>query len=204
MGPELPYAGFWGRLVSNLLDIMCVAALLCMLDMYLLTNVSGRAREGLELTGLLAVCFYKPMMHAAHGQTYGKRWVKIAVRDITGRPLTKGQVWIRSSVDIALWCVFLWLFMFVWSHLGSMQAGGLSARFNRVRALLGGEGVSQWVSLGRSAWCLWYLADLVFVLFHPRRRAIHELMAGSIVLKVKASEKTASSDKSVGEPRRFG
>ena len=113
---------------------------------------------------------YSVLCHGMWGQTLGKRAVGVIVRDVTERPLSIRQAVLRDAVPIALSPLQFW------DDLPDLLRG-------RDPLLPGGEihavafGLLGWVSV------LWFAAEVVTMLTNRKRRAVHDFIAGSVVLR---------------------
>lgn len=129
--------------------------------------------------GVLSVAFYILMtalpiaysilFHAATGQTIGKRVAKIRVVDkdeYTAITMTQA---VRRDIG---WIV-LAMFSFV-TELGDVAAG--------VNPLARTElTTTQWIA-GSGA-LLWVSAEMITMLFSERRRSLHDVIAGTVVMR---------------------
>ena len=146
------------------------------------------AREQTDLAGAEPVGEYyqengpDPMW----GQTLGKRAVGVIVRDVTERPLSIRQAVLRDAVPIALSTLQFW------DDLPDLLRG-------RDPLLPGGEihavafGLLGWVSV------LWFAAEVVTMLTNRKRRAVHDFIAGSVVLRRSALPPNAPLERTGGD-----
>jgi len=120
------------------------------------------------LFGLISV-FYYILMHARYGQTLGKMLMKVKVVDISETPINLGQAAIRSLPQL----------------IPVIVAIG----FENPRGLSGNS--SQWdVQLAESlnflltiSILIWTVLNIIIALFGEKHRALHDYMAGTIVVK---------------------
>ncbi|MCL4181640.1 MAG: RDD family protein, partial [Verrucomicrobia bacterium] len=110
--------------------------------------------------------------HGRWGQTPGKRAVRIQLRQATGAPVTWRQAWWRSSVDILLIAIGFAAEILSHPHDGT-------APFSRTL-----EGVSAGSDIG---YFLWMVGKVVVHLMDKRRRAIHDLLAGTVVVQLECA-----------------
>jgi uncharacterized RDD family membrane protein YckC len=103
---------------------------------------------------------YLVLMHGKYGQTLGKMWTGIVVLDISENAISMFQALKREIVPICLIIVgdVLWSFGF-----------------------LGGHPKLQWIFA--YVGILWFAAEMITMLFNKKRRAIHDFIAGSVVIK---------------------
>lgn len=127
---------------------------------------------------------YKAQMHARYGQTLGKMITKVRVVDYrTGGAITTRQAWLRESVpgvlSLVWWTSFVCYLLF--------EVRGVSFEDALAMAFAGGftRGVA-WV-VWKSATLLtvaWYAASALTLVGNKKRRALHDFIAGTVVVRV--------------------
>ena len=109
---------------------------------------------------------YAVLLHAKYGQTLGKKVMKVKVLDISEKPVTFTQAVIRSLPQ-----------MFpVFAGAGLIN---ISTRENPDY-----DAVQIAVILIAAASWIWRIADIVVCLSSEKKRALHDLIAGTVVVKV--------------------
>jgi uncharacterized RDD family membrane protein YckC len=91
-------AGFGIRVVATLLDALVLSPATAA-EVYILVVSKSAALKSVALLGLLAVprLFYKPLMEWRYGATLGKMICRIRVIASSGKPLSLGAAFLRSS-----------------------------------------------------------------------------------------------------------
>lgn len=179
--PRVPvrYAGFGPRLGAGLVDLLVLLPLVG-LTIWLIGVSWGAAAASLVLSSVAFVA-YNVGMHGAFGHTVGKRVVGIQVRQEDGRRITWGQAWMRSSVDIGfavlstaasllalqLLPAVLWESMGLWELLKVLD-----------------EAEPGWTGTVELLSQLWVWSEVLVVLFNERKRALHDFIAGTVVVHV--------------------
>ncbi len=109
---ELPYAGFWRRLVAFAIDLLLIllAAGVLGVAFVLLSNLVPRHPQGIEtllggvlialcvacaLAGLGITLLYFPILEGRFGQTLGKRLLKLRVLREDGSPVHYKEAFLR-------------------------------------------------------------------------------------------------------------
>ena len=110
---------------------------------------------------------YWTVLHGLYGQTLGKWLCGVVVLDISERKLSMKQAVLRVSPGI----VFLFLHLAVTLYL--IQTGAETVDPNQ-------KTISE-VAL-RQASTIFLIADVGTMLINPKRRAIHDYIAGSTVV----------------------
>ena len=129
----------------------------------------------------LGVLFYSVIMHARFGQTFGKMATKVRVVDaITEGPLTFRQALLRESLPLATTVGILGYV--IYALLTAPDAS------DPQRALAQEVMVSP-KTLGFLAILpgLWYLAEVLTMLTNDKRRALHDFIAGTVVIRTNAA-----------------
>lgn len=120
------------------------------------------------LLGLISV-FYYILMHALFGQTLGKMLVKIKVLDISEAPLNLGQAAIRSLPQLIPVII----------AIGFENPGGLSGNSSQWDAQLT-EAMNFLLTISI---LIWTVLNIIIAVSGEKHRALHDYMAGTIVVK---------------------
>jgi uncharacterized RDD family membrane protein YckC len=115
---------------------------------------------------------YSIVCHGLYGQTIGKKLVGIRVLDVSESRLSMRQAVTRDSVVVALLILGLSIDLpAVASGKNPYAAGGTLT-------------IAQWISL--YATFGWFLVELITMLANEKRRAVHDYLAGSVVVRAAA------------------
>jgi uncharacterized RDD family membrane protein YckC len=115
-----------------------------------------------------AFWIYSIVMHGLYGQTVGKRFTSVRVLDYkTELPITMWQAFLRESVLVVANCILLVMDIYLIINPETL----LSAPLQTVRFALG------YATLG------WAILEIVTCLFNNKRRAIHDFIAGTVVVR---------------------
>jgi len=125
---------------------------------------------------------YAVLMHARYGQTLGKMATDVKVFDILESRLSARQALMREIVPIVL------IVAEVAFGLPGVFAGANPTRPPHPEVL----GVEFWLSF--SATSGWFIAELVTMLTNSKRRALHDLIARSVVVRVSRPALVESRD----------
>ena len=108
------------------------------------------------------IFLYYVYLHGKYGQTIGKRVlnVKVVLNNDEASPIGFKKAFIRDSIWIGL--VFIEILLMLLGYADN----------------LGGQSLIVTFTLG------WSIAELVTMLFNKKRRAVHDLLAGSVVIDV--------------------
>ncbi|TQV85548.1 RDD family protein [Aliikangiella coralliicola] len=170
------YSTFAPRFVASIIDGIITSVLSAML-MYvgtLLTPVIAN-EETLEtvISYADAVQFtiYSVLLHGLFGQTLGKMVVRVKVVDaVTEKEINFQQAILRDCVPI-----FTLVFMLV-SALFVTEDMFISEQSPQWFAyVLLGFGISYFI---------WHLLEIITMLFNKKRRALHDFIAGTVVVNI--------------------
>ena len=108
--------------------------------------------------------------HGKYGQTIGKIAMDIQVLDINEMNLIGYR---RAFVRESIWVVLNIVFIIYYSIESFKHSSDLQELRLTIVDGLGGISI-----------LLWFLLEIVTVLFNPKRRAVHDYIAGSVVIKL--------------------
>jgi len=141
----------------------------------------------------LAWLLYTVVMHARYGQTVGKMVTRVRVVDFrTEGRISWRQAWLREGIPMVLSLGFLgWVIFLILSR-------GLNPK-----ALANGEAS---LAVREGFWLLaalpvsWFLAEVLTMLTNSKRRALHDLIAGTVVIRTNMEEGFAQHASPHGGP----
>jgi uncharacterized RDD family membrane protein YckC len=180
----LRYAGFWPRLASLLLDVI------------ILSPISVLTYWGYDnfrlfklyyfLPGLLLGLFYCIYLVRRYGGTPGKLIMGIRIRKLDGSPVGYKEAILRYFPD-AVFGVFLSLaLIYSLLHMTDFEYLTLTraARFKRIAELAPSwYKPLHWLSLA------WGWGELIVLLTNSKRRALHDFIAGTVVVHTRSDKK---------------
>ena len=136
-------------------------------------------------TGLAIAYFLYFTTH--YGQTFGKMAMKVKITHLDGSAITFKTALLRKSVDFALIVLNL---IFYWIQMAEMKgivSSSAPTQDEITKMLADNKGF--WIYLSLAS--IWTIANLVSFLANPRKRALHDLIAGTIVIDVSKTLKQA-------------
>jgi uncharacterized RDD family membrane protein YckC len=113
-----------------------------------------------------------------YGGTLGKLAVGIRVAPVDGGMLTWGHVWRRSAVDLVASVVLVTGAVIGLSRIPF--ATYASVEFFDRPALL--DGVVPWYPFVDGVYTVWLMSEFVVMMLNRRRRALHDFIAGTVVV----------------------
>ncbi len=119
----------------------------------------------------LSYVIYSVLMHGTYGQTLGKMAKRVKVLDISENRLTMSQAIRRDIVLIVLTIIGV-----------TLEIPKIASGVNIYDPKAFSFDISFYIIL--YAEMVWFLAELVTMLFSNKRRAVHDFIAGSVVIRL--------------------
>jgi uncharacterized RDD family membrane protein YckC len=187
---ERIYAGFWRRFWAGLIDFVII-----MLVWYVSRRLCGHDKTlAIAITILFSTLFSLGYVffNARFGGTPGKLAVAIRITKPDGTRIGWLEAWKRSSVDLLYTIVFLYFSVAVLAQLDAQQYStfGFPERSHLDQAYH-----PPWFSVVNVLEHVWYWGELIVLLFNKRRRAIHDFIAGTVVIHKRFAEQAAPPDR---------
>jgi uncharacterized RDD family membrane protein YckC len=179
----MTYAGFWKRFGANSADgliFLLVGALYVAL---------GSFSRPLALALVVPVALLYPVyaiyFHARSGQTPGKMLAGIRVVKVSGEAISWRNATLRSSVDVGPGVLHAISSMV--ALLSLPEAEYLRVGWMERQQRLGELAPVQlgWVP---AASMMWVASEVIVLLFNKKRRALHDYIAGTVVLDLRLGE----------------
>ncbi len=177
--PYYKYQTFWRRFWALNIDGLLFFPLSLLHVWIISTQIKGLPLFLWVLTTSAAHVLYFILMHAAFGQTIGKMITRVIVLDVHESKLSYRQAVLRDIVPLIVWPLNIH-----WAY--SMAYGGVSEmELMEIRTY----------QVVMYSWGAWAILELVTMLLNKKRRALHDFIAGSVV--VKKPIKSCNTDTSV-------
>ncbi|WP_417603409.1 RDD family protein [Owenweeksia hongkongensis] len=172
------YAGFWLRLGSLLLDALILAPVIILI-LYL-NSTSKNAYLITFLPNLAFVVWYRVYLVKKYGGTPGKLIMGIKILKIDGSDVTLKEAILREIVTLCLT-----VFVSIVTILSLMKAS--EAYYDSLSWLTKQQYIASlspvlflvytWLSN------LWTYGELIVLLFNKRKRAIHDFIAKTVIVR---------------------
>jgi uncharacterized RDD family membrane protein YckC len=171
------YAGFWKRLCAVLIDG------LILFPVFVLVHWLGGFDKYLAILitipsyGLFAM--YNVYFNAKFGGTIGKLGIGICITKPDGGKIGWIEAWKRSSVDllfsIIVLCAQIWVLLQV-----NADAYIKASFIERLQILQ--PHYPSWFPVVSTLKNVWILSEVIVLLLNRRKRAIHDFIAGTVVI----------------------
>jgi uncharacterized RDD family membrane protein YckC len=172
------YATILLRLGARITDGLIFAPLVMLGTFFLLRSSISWMHIAWLVIIQIATLVYEILMLGIYGQTLGKMACGVIVRDISERPLNMKQAVLRNILTLILLRFGIWFYLPPIDHSQppfSFAEGSLDMRvFGIISCIVG-----------------W--ADILTIFANPKRRALHDYIAGSVVIRTEADATFAAT-----------
>lgn len=199
------YVGFLVRLAAGIADTIILIPFSA-----LFTFIEGIDRHlAMFVTIPSATLFalYNVFFNARFGGTLGKLFFNIRITRPDGTPISWRHAWWRSSVDLIFAALFLCVSIWALSQIDPSVYSELDWK-NRPEVLAGF--FPSWYGIIFILQTIWIWGEFIVLLLNKRKRAVHDFIAGTVVIKKEFSKpatdtmKTSLVDEDTSEPDDTG
>ena len=177
---EKVYAGFWPRFGSIWIDLLVMLPFMA-LFMYL-ESLHRTVRFATVVPATLFFWSYRIYFHARWGATIGKMATGIRITHLDGRPIGYRESLKRFSVDGAFALAGLMAQLIALAYMADAEFDALAWR-ERARHIA--TLMPAWHKPITFLQQAWFWGEFVVLLSNKRRRALHDFIAGTVVIKKK-------------------
>lgn len=180
---EPVYAGFWRRFAANMADFVCISPL-----SFLNIFMSPRFRLFylyFIIPSLLVWVWYYVYLVKRYGGTPGKLLLGLRIRNLDGSPVGYRTAFLRFSVDFAFSSLFLILWIFAMLNISDAEFYALerTSKFGLLSVAALSGVMPFWYNGMLKTWQIWIWGELIVMMTNRKRRAAHDFIAGTIVIK---------------------
>ena len=172
---EPKYQTFWPRFWAGAVDGIVFYPLSLVNRLTFREGVPLWARAAWYVIASLSFIAYVVIMHARFGQTLGKMATGVRVLDLSEAKLLPRQAFMREVVPLALVLVALP------SRLRLVLAGRNLYKPESIQGLGARFWIAFWLVLAANFG--WFVAELITMLTNVKRRAVHDFIARSVVVR---------------------
>ena len=177
------YAGFWPRLGAIVVDTVVVTPII-MLSFWTF-SASRTIALSFELPIACLFALYNIYFVGRWGQTLGKMALRIKVVAVNGESAGYVRAFYRHAVDLifSLLTSALALYALMTVTDREFELLTFDARLDLLAATTG-----SWTDILNWLLVAWTLSELVVLLFNEKRRAIHDYIAGTVVVHAREAQ----------------
>jgi uncharacterized RDD family membrane protein YckC len=189
------YAGFWKRFGAAIVDTLVFIPF--MVVFHFTQGLSILSAMATIVVSSLLFSAYTVYFHYKFGATLGKMAVGIKITFPDGSKIGLKQALLRSSVDLgfAFFMVLAQVTAITNADPNIYLNAGFMARAEYIMPLF-----PAWYGLVSTVSQLWFWSEFLVLLFNKRKRAIHDFIAGTVVIKQEYTEQVAASDSAADAP----
>lgn len=173
----MQYAGFPMRFGAAVVDGVLLAPLVVLY--WALAALSWEVAVAAAIPYVSSYAAYNVYCHARWGQTLGKRVYGIKVVTLAGDPIRWRHALLRHSVDLvvaALSCAAWMAALFAVSKV-PFGSAGFQERMHLVK-----EAQPAWSNWPQTVEYVWVASEMLVLLCNEKKRAIHDYLAGTVVM----------------------
>jgi uncharacterized RDD family membrane protein YckC len=176
----MQYAGFWVRSGACLVDILIF--LPSILLYYYLLYFSWTTAVIVQIPYLFLWPVYNIYLLGRRGQTIGKMATHIKVIRLDGSPIGYKEAFLRHVVDFAFEIIGKASFLVALFSVPSVtfEISGWREANTLLR-----NASPYWGFWAQHASAVWVLSEMIVLLFNKKKRALHDFIAGTVVIKTK-------------------
>jgi len=174
------YSTFWPRFWTGSVDSCVLWPIAFLSNILLVCDIPKVLGASVVIVESFAWLIYTVVMHARFGQTVGKMVTKVRVVDFrTERMISWRQAWLREGIPGVL------SFGIVGYEAYEILTGDIA-----LKETVGGQSLSRsgafWFVAALPV--LWFLAEVLTMLTNQKRRALHDFIAGTVVVRTNIRE----------------
>jgi uncharacterized RDD family membrane protein YckC len=177
------YAGFWPRLGAIVVDTVVFAPII-MLSFWTF-SASRPIALSFEIPIACLFALYSIYFVGRWGQTLGKMALGIRVVAVDGESAGYARAFYRHAVDLAFSLATSALTLYALMTVTNQEFELLA--FDARLELLGAK-TGSWTDILNWLLLAWTLSELVVLLFNEKRRAIHDYIAGTVVVHTREAQ----------------
>lgn len=169
---EDKYSTFGLRFIASIIDSLLLGALSSGL-LYIGSLAGDSAEQVVEFSEYLQYVVYSVALHGLYGQTLGKMAMNVKVVCVNGEgPISFYQAFLRDIVPIltVFMAIVIYIYFSAHTSVSEVPNWALNILFGYAVGLL-----------------VWNLLEIVTMLFNKKRRAIHDFIAGTVVIRTDLS-----------------
>lgn len=186
---ERVYVGAWRRLGAYALDFLIILPFLALeIRVRLISSSVAVATVFVYFVALMA---YRVAFPAVLGGTPGKLIVGIRITRPDGSRIGWREAIKREAVDFILGVI---LIVGTLPVILGMPPAALHHLAGRAQIAYEKAHEAPWYLAARVAFGIWTYSDIGTLLFNPRKRALHDLVAGTVVVRKRFVEQALRAD----------
>jgi uncharacterized RDD family membrane protein YckC len=181
---ELIYVGFWRRLAAYALDFAILLPF-ALLARHLIYTSRSAYLVNLIIGTIIAIVF-EVYLVKRFGGSPGKIIMRIRIAKLDGTPVGYWQACIRYSVLFLISVLSSAGLLMSLINMSDLEYATFTSAQAHVRALE--AGAPAWYQPLQIAGAVWVYSEFLVLLTNKKRRALHDFMAGTVVIRTAATK----------------
>lgn len=180
---EAKYSTFWPRFWAPSIDQLVLWPLVTFIPFLIVSSLNSSPIQVEYIYGISSLLYYPYSMylHTAQGATVGKKVCKVRVVDAKNeRPIKFRQALLREIIPA----------LFI---IGILIAGIIDYE-------TGSETTLEWVGF---TFAIWFILEIITMLTNRKRRALHDFIAGTVVVRADLWEQERGRRQQMRKERIF-
>jgi len=190
MNGKKVYVGFWKRFLAIFIDLLVLLPVIFLFEWLKSFNITMAIKVAILSSILFSM--YHVLFNAYFGGTIGKLAVGIRITKPDGSHINWLEVWKRSSVD--LFFTFILLGIQIWT-LTQVDPISYISLDRIARTTLLRSYYPTWYKSLINIQLIWVGSEVIVLLLNKRKRAIHDFIAGTVVINKEFAEAVAIYNK---------
>jgi uncharacterized RDD family membrane protein YckC len=183
----MTYATFWQRFAAMWVDGFILLPFMLLFGW--LEAESKSLAYLIPLPRWVLFAGYHIFCHGRFGQTVGKYTMGIRLVQTDGKSITWYQAWLRSSVDLIFGLLAICSHVIALSRIEETAYQTMSWN-EQMKAII--DGAPVWLSWVGTASQIWIWSEVIVMLFNKKRRALHDFIAGTVVISTRGRKASPS------------
>jgi len=161
------YATFSPRFLASIIDGLVISVLSAIIA-FLGTQAGGGIQTILGYIDTVQFAVYSVVLHTLYGQTFGKMALDVKVVDYLSEiDITFKQAFLRDCVPVVMLILLLIVSIFAPVEQADVVPDWL---------------IYSMMAFGIS-YFMWHLLEIITMLFNEKNRALHDFIAGTVVIR---------------------
>jgi len=182
------YAGFWPRLGAGLVDLLVWVPFIIVASWSM--SASRDIALLLQVPMTLLFAFYSIYFVGRWGRTIGKMALGIKVVGLDGTEAGFRRAFCRHSVDLGFSVIMTAITIFSLLSIPAAEYNALGFEDKMIRL---NEATPWWSGVTDVLYWAWIGSELIVLLLNEKRRALHDFIAGTVVIHTERPAVQASS-----------
>jgi uncharacterized RDD family membrane protein YckC len=180
--PDLIYAGFWRRLAAYAIDFAILLPYALLARQLIYTSRSAYLVN--VIIGTVIAVLFEVYLVKRFGGSPGKIILGIRIAKLDGSKVGYREACIRYSVLFLISILSSTALLMSLFGMSDLEYAAFSSAQAHVRALE--AGAPWWYQPVQIAGSVWIYSEFLVLLTNKKRRALHDFMAGTVVIKTTA------------------